>query len=194
MPAIPHLVNRDDALLAVVDVQERLAAAMPHRDRVVAAASRLIRTAALLRWPIVVTLQNPRGLGGLVRELEVLLARPEIASADIRTVGKMAFCCGLEPAFAETLRAAGRRQVVLCGMETHICVAQTALELTAEGRETFVAADACCSIDDGDSRIALERMRADGVEVTTSQSVMYEAVREAGTDDFRALLRIVKGA
>lgn len=194
MPAIPHLVNRDDALLVVVDIQERLAAAMPHRDRVVAAVARLIRAAALLRWPVAVTLQNPAGLGGLVPELEALLAKPQIASAEMHRLDKMAFCCCFEPAFDRVVRESGRRQVVLCGMETHICVTQTALALTAEGHETFVAADACCSIDDADADVALDRMRAAGVEVLTSQAVMYEAVREAGTDEFRALLRIVKGS
>ncbi|HEY3317283.1 MAG TPA: isochorismatase family protein [Coriobacteriia bacterium] len=189
----PHLVRAVDAVLVVIDVQERLAAAMPHRSRVVNATSRLLRAAALLGMPIVVTLQNPDGLGGLVPELADVLASPELASADVRTVDKMAFCCSLELAFTAAMSATGRSQVVICGMETHICVTQSALALAADGYETYVAADACCSIDDGDAHTALDRLRADDVEVLTSQSAMYEAVRRAGTDEFRALLRIVKG-
>lgn len=190
----PRLVRRDDAVLVVIDIQERLADAMPHRARVVAGASRLLRTAALLGMPAIVTLQNPGGLGGLVAEIAGLLDGPELASANVRVIDKLAFCCTLEPSFTAALEATGRRQVVLCGMETHICVTQTALALSAEGYSPFVAADACCSIDDGDAHVALDRMRADGVEVATSQAVMYEAVRQAGTDEFRAMLRIVKGA
>ncbi len=192
MPERPRLIRREEAALVVIDVQERLAAVMPHRARVVAATSRLLRSAALLRMPIVVTRQNPAGLGDLVPEIAGLLEGPELASADVRVVDKIAFACTLEPAFVEAFTATGRSQAVVCGMETHICVAQTALSLDAAGCTTFVAADACCSIDDGDAHVALDRMRRDRVVVTTSQAVMYEAVREAGTDEFRALLRVVK--
>lgn len=193
MPATPHLVSRDEAVLVVIDIQERLASAMPRRDSVVAAASRLVRTAALLRWPVIVTLQNPQGLGGLVPELESLFDDPAISSAEVTSVGKTAFCACRETAFAAALEASGKRQVVVCGMEAHICIAQTALALLAAGHEVFVPADACCSIDETDAEVAFDRLRAAGVEVTTSQAVMYEAVGEAGTGDFRALLRIVKG-
>jgi nicotinamidase-related amidase len=192
MPDRPRLVRRDDAVLVVIDLQERLASAMPHRARVSTASARLMRTAALLDWPIIVTLQNPAGLGDLVPEVAEVLETPEFASADVQRVEKMAFCCCYEPSFTAAMAKAGRRQVVVAGMETHICVTQTALALAADGHEVHVAADACCSQDDGDAHVALDRLRQDGVVVTTSQAVMYEAVREAGTDDFRSLLRIVK--
>jgi nicotinamidase-related amidase len=192
MSDTPRLIRRDDAALVVIDVQERLAAAMPHRARVVAASTRLLRVAALLGWPTIVTRQNPAGLGDVVPEIAEVLRSPEFASAGSRTVDKTAFCSCHEPAFNTALAAHGRRQVVIAGMETHICVTQTALALSAEGYEVHVAADACCSQDDGDAHVALDRLRQEGVVVSTSQAVMYEAVREAGTDEFRALLRIVK--
>ena len=140
-----NLVCRTAAVLVVVDVQERLAAVMQHRARVVDAVGRLLRVAALLGIPIVITRQNPAGLGGVVPEVADVLASPELASADVRNVDKLAFCSSNEPAFNQELASLARRQVVLCGMETHICVTQTALGCAGEGFEVFVAADACCS-------------------------------------------------
>ncbi len=189
----PGLVSRDDAALVVIDMQERLTAVMSERYRVVAAVTILFRVALLLDWPIVVTRQYPNGLGDIVLELLALTDKAAAEGARIVTVDKTAFCCVTEPAFAHALEEAGRSQVVLAGMETHICVAQTAVALAASGREVFVAADACCSRRLLDHQIALERMREAGVAVTTSEPVAYEAVGRAATDEFRALLRIVKG-
>src|SRR5690242_15801713 len=99
----PRLVHHDDAVLVVVDVQERLAAAMEHRDRVITSTSRLLRTAHLLGWPVVVTRQNPGGLGDLVPELSALLASPELAGLALHIVDKVAFCCCYEPEFGRVL-------------------------------------------------------------------------------------------
>lgn len=186
-------LDRTDAVLVVVDVQERLAAAMDARDDVVAATARLVRAAGVFGIPLIVTRQYPQGLGDVVPELAdpILDAREAVSVA---VVDKTAFCCGEEPAFVEALTATGRRQAVLCGMETHICVTQTALGLLAGGYRVHVAADACCSRRAGDHSIALERMRAEGAVVTVSESVMYEACGRAGTPGFKALLGIVKGS
>lgn len=189
----PRLVHRDDAILLVIDLQERLAAVMQHRDRVIAATLKLVRLAALLHWPIAITRQNPDGLGDIVPELAALLGSAELEEADVHFVDKLSFCCCEEPSFDSVLASVGRKQLVIAGMETHVCVAQTALVLQAGDYGAYVAADACCSQDDADAKLALQRMRRDGVVVTTSQAAMYEAVGRAGSDEFRALLRIVKG-
>jgi nicotinamidase-related amidase len=184
-------VDRDRSVLVVVDVQERLAAVMPRRGGVAATSSRLVRTADVLGIPVVVTRQYPKGLGDTV---------PEVASAvdELETpapvVDKTTFCCSDEPAFDAVLDEIGREQVVLVGMETHICVTQTALALRAAGRPVFVVADGVCSRDDRDHEVALARLRAAGVVVATSESVMYEALGRAGTPEFKAVLEIVKDA
>lgn len=184
-------VRRDDAALLIVDVQEKLAASMERREEVLASTARLLRVAELLEWPVLVTRQYPKGLGDLDAELRDALAAhaPEAVVVD-----KTAFCCLAEPGFAVALAETGRPQVVVTGMETHICVTQTVLALIDDGREPFVVADACCSRRPSDHETALARMRAEGAVVTTAESVMYEAVGEAATDEFRALLRIVKDA
>jgi nicotinamidase-related amidase len=188
-----RVIRRDDVALVVVDIQERLAAAMERREEVVAVTARLMRVAGLLGWPVILTRQYPQGLGDLEPPLLALADSADLADVPVRFVDKTAFCCLAEPAFATALSETGRRQVLLAGMETHICVTQTALALLAEGTEPFVAADACCSRRERDNDLALERLRAEGVVVTTSESAMYEACGVAGTDEFRALLRLVKG-
>lgn len=183
----PDLIDRDEAALVVIDIQERLAAVMERRAGVVAAAARLVRLAELVGWPVVVTRQYPAGLGDTVAELTGVLSAAAAAVVD-----KTAFCACLEPAFLDAVDATGRSQFVVVGMETHICVTQTALAMSARGARVQVVDDACCSRADGDHDGALARLRSAGVTVTRSESVMYEAVARAGTDEFRSLLAIVK--
>jgi nicotinamidase-related amidase len=179
------IVSREDAVLVLIDMQDRLADAMPRRDAVVCASALLARVAGALGMPIVVTRQYAKGLGATV---------PEIAEAvgDHEPVDKVAFDCLREPAFRERLEATGRRQVVLAGMEAHICVTQTALSLASAGYDTHVAADAVCSRCDADRDAAFHRLRAAGVVVTVAESVIYEALGEAGTPEFREVLGLVK--
>lgn len=192
--AHPTLVDRDRFALVVIDVQEKLAAAMGDRDRVVENTAKLARTAALVGAPILVTRQYPQGLGDTIPELAVVLDEVAKSGAPVTLVDKVAFCCQREPAFADALKATGRRQVVLAGMETHVCVAQTALALAGEGYAVQVPADAVCSRIEASHVATLDRLRATEVVVTTTESVMYEAVGVAGTDEFKRLLGIVKGS
>lgn len=180
-----RVVRCDEVALVVVDVQERLAGVMPRRDEVVASAAMLARAAVVLGIPVIITRQYPQGLGETVTELAE-------AVPDAVVVDKVDFSCPAEPAFRDALERTGRRQVVLAGMETHICVTQTALALLAADYEVYVVADATCSRRDRDHAGALERLRAEGVVVTASESVIYEALGRAGTPAFRQVLEIVK--
>jgi nicotinamidase-related amidase len=191
MPSHADLVDRAEMLLLVIDVQERLAAAMERRGDVVAAAVRLVRAAAVLGAPIVVTRQYPKGLGATVPELEAALAEAG-GDVPVTVFDKTAFCACDEPGFGGLLDATGRRQVVVVGMETHICVTQTSLALVATGHRVHVVEDACCSRRSRDHETALARLRAQRTTVTSSESVIYEAAVRAGTDEFRRLLAVVK--
>ncbi len=192
MPAHPDLIDRDQLVLVVVDIQERLAAGMPDRDRVLARVGQLVRLAGLVDAPIVVTRQYPKGLGASEQAIVDVIAEAESAGVSVTHIDKTAFCACGEPAFLSTLESIRRDQIVIVGMETHICIAQTALDLVGRGYRVQVAADAVCSLDPASHTVALDRMRAAGVAVTVTQSVMYEAVGVAATDEFRALLEIVK--
>ena len=186
------LIQRDRFALVLVDMQERLAAVMDRREDVVANATRLIGMAGLVEAPIIVTRQYPKGLGDTVSELDAALAALPAKGAAVLRVDKTAFCCCAEPDFQAAMKAVGREQFVLAGMETHICVAQTALSLYGDGYSVHVAADACCSRSADNHDLALARMRAAGVIVSGTESVAYEAVGRAGTDEFRQLLDMAK--
>ncbi|MHB9003679.1 MAG: isochorismatase family protein [Coriobacteriia bacterium] len=186
-------IDRRQAVLVIIDMQERLAAAMSEREAVIRAASRLARTFGLVGAPIVLTRQYPKGLGETVSEIEQVMLGLARDGVRVSGVDKMAFCAACEHDFSDALSGTGRRQVVLAGMETHICITQTALALLAQGYQVQVVADACCSRDANHHAVALDRLRAAGVVVTTSESVMYEIVGNAGTEEFKSLLEIVKG-
>lgn len=178
-------VKASEAVLVVIDAQESLAATMDVCDSVMGATELLVRAAGRLGIPVIVTRQNPVALGDTVAGVR--------DAAGVHTpVDKMAFDATSEDAFIDRLEQTGRRAVVLAGMETHICVAQTALGLMRSGYAVSVAADAVCSRRSNDHAVALDRLRAAGVVVTTAESVVYEALGIAGTDMFRDVLRFVK--
>ncbi len=192
MPDPASVCRREDALLVVVDIQERLAAVMDRRDEVVASVIRLIRVAALVGVPIVVTRQYPDGLGDTDPKVAEALSAVEAAGHSVFRADKVAFDCFADPGFTGIIRASGRSQIVLAGMETHICIAQTALHAVRDGLEVQVSSDACCSRHADAHHTAVDRMRAAGAVVTVTESILYELVGTAGTDEFRNLLRIVK--
>ena len=173
-------IDRDEAVLLVVDIQERLAVAMAERERVVANAGHLIAAAKLLGVPVLVTEQYPKGLGPTVPELRAALD-PAVP------VEKITFdCCG-EPSFAPALEQTGRSTVIVCGMEAHICVLQTVLGLLATGMIVHVAADAVCSRNPENARTALELQRDAGAVITCTETVLFQLLGRAGTPEFKAI-------
>jgi len=187
------VVRRDTTALVVIDIQERLAAVMEMRDRVADATALLVRTAVIVGLPIIVTRQYPNGLGDTVPALASVLQEARESSAAVDQVDKVAFDCFAEPAFVAAVERTGRRQLLITGMETHICVCQTALAGVRSGYDVHVAADACCSRTEDNHGNALARLGNAGVVITSSESAAYELVGEAGTPEFKALLTAVKG-
>ncbi|MFN2309702.1 MAG: isochorismatase family protein [Gammaproteobacteria bacterium] len=182
------LCHRDHAALLIIDIQTRLADAMPAEARtaVLRNAGILIDAAQALGIPILHTEQYPRGLGptesALAKRLEGSATRLE----------KTAFsCCGAE-GFDTTARAEGRTQWVLCGMEAHVCVLQTALELQARGLMVFVAEDGVCSRSVANQANALARLRQAGVIVSNTESILFEWLRDAGDPQFKALSALIR--
>lgn len=179
------IVRADEALCVLVDMQTSLADVMSTRGETMAAARLLVRTARRLGIPLIVTRQNPAKLGDTVPELL------EALGAHI-PVDKMTFDSLAEAGFEARLEESGRRTVVVAGMETHICVLQTALGLARAGYAVQVVADATCSRREADRAVALDRLRGAGVVVTSAEQIVYEALGEAGTSAFREVLRFVK--
>lgn len=182
------LLARGNAVLAVVDVQERLLAAFPEpvRSAVVKHVSTLVEGANVLGVPTIVTEQYPKGLGPTVAEIRDRLG------AAFAPVEKIVFSCGRSPEFRAALDATGRRDVVLCGVESHVCVLQTAVDLLTDGYRVFVPADAVGSRRDLDWERALALMDKAGVTVGTTEIFLFQLLERAGTDEFKQISKLVK--
>ena len=178
------LLEAQDGILLVVDVQARLAPAMAEPAAVLARAAVLLAAAERLAVPIVVTEQYPQGLGPTDSRLEL--------PATARVFAKTSFSAARDAAILAHLRELGRSQIVLCGMETHVCVLQTALDLRSQGFTVAVAADAVGSRAEVRRELGLERMRAAGVVVVDSEMVVFEWLGDAGAPAFRELSRLIR--
>ncbi len=165
---------------------------MAHRDRVVARTALLVRAATIVGAPIVATRQYPKGLGDHCTEIRDVLHEAEHAGAKVVHVDKVSFDCFAEPTFVDAVEDLGRSQLLLAGMETHICVCQTALAGVSGGHDVHVAADSCCSREDQNHAYAVARLGTAGVTISTAESAAYELVGQAGTAEFKALLAAVK--
>ena len=179
------LIQRAASLLLVVDIQEKLAPAIHDSEQVTANSVRLLEGARLLGVPAFVSEQYVKGLGSSVAEIRA-------AAVDAQFFEKTHFSCAAEPGVVEMLRATGRQQILLTGTETHVCVLQTALGLLAAGFEVFLVADAASSRTPENRQAAIERLRAAGVHIVTTEMVLFEWLHRAATDDFRALLPLIK--
>ena len=181
------LLSAREGLLVVVDMQARLVPVLADPENLVGRVQFLLRAAAQLSVPVVASEQYPKGLGHTVPEVSDYL--PEGA-----VVEKMTFSAMREPAFREAVetRGAGRKQAVVCGAETHVCVLQTAAELAAAGYATTLVADAVGSRRESDRTAGLERLRAMDCQVATSEMVVFEWLERAGTDAFRRLAPLIK--
>jgi len=186
------LLNADNAVLLILDVQERLAVAMARRDEVRESAGFLAAVAGIVDVPVVVTRQYPAGLGDVEPSLAESLVALEVEGLTVSRVDKVAFDCFAEPTFRAAVDALGRRQLIIVGMEAHICVTQTAISARGAGWDVHVVEDGCCSRSERAHLGAMDRMRAAGVVITCAESAAYELVGEAGTPQFKALLGLVK--
>jgi hypothetical protein len=175
----------DNCVLTVVDVQGALARVVLAPERYLAALATLIKGLRLMDVPVLWMEQNPRHLGPTVPEIAECLA-------DLAPIPKMAFsCCGCR-AYLNALESSGRRHVLLAGIETHICVYQTARDLRAAGYDVDVVADACSSRTEVNKRIGLDRACACGAGVTTVETALFELLRTAESPHFKDILRLVK--
>jgi nicotinamidase-related amidase len=181
-------LEAEQCALIVVDMQEKLLPPIWEKERLVKNAQLLIRMAGILKIPALVTTQYAKGLGNTV---------PDIASMlpDSLPIDKLMFSCFGSDVFCSLLkRLPGQRTtVLLCGMETHICVMQTALGALREGYLVHVACDAVSSRTELNWRIGLDRMRAAGAILSSTEMMIYELLRSSGAPAFRELLPYLKG-
>ena len=184
----PMRLDRDGTALMVVDVQERLFPAMDadHREEVMRNIKVLVTAARRLDLPIIATEQYPKGLGHTLRELR------EHFGPDVEPIPKVTFsCCGVEPVRAR-LAASRVRRVVLAGIEAHVCVLQSALDLLAEGYAVHVPADAVTSRTQANWRLGMDQLRQAGATVTSTETTLFQLLGQADTDEFRELSRLIR--
>jgi nicotinamidase-related amidase len=178
------------AALLVVDIQDRLLPAMPEATLadVLRNTKILIATADRLGLPIVVSQQYPRGLGPTTQPIEDALA----PARHVHRFDKLAFSAAAAPAFAALALTLGRDQWIVCGMETHVCVYQTARDLVARGWAAHVCADAVCSRTGMNRELGLRLMERTGAIITSTEVCVFDLLGSAGSDEFRALSKLIR--
>lgn len=179
-----HPLNRTLAVVLIIDMQQKLAPTVQESEACVGAAVRLLQAAAVFELPVLAAEQYPAGLGHTEERVAALLN-------PARTFEKKKFSACIPPMVRE-LGLLSRNQVIVAGIETHVCVQLTVLDLLREGRQVWVCADAVSSRRVIDRDVALSRMRQAGAVVTTTESVIFELLGEAGSDEFKRILKIVK--
>jgi nicotinamidase-related amidase len=185
--AARRLLEAEQCALVVVDIQEKLLPPIFNKEVMVKNAQLLIRLAKILSIPAMVTTQYSKGLGSTVPEIASLLA-------EVRSVDKVEFSCfGSEEFRSGLKKLPGNRSIILlCGMEAHICVTQTALGALNDGYLVHVASDAIGARSEQNWKVGLDRMRAAGAVISSTEMMMYELLRCSGTPQFKELLPYIK--
>lgn len=176
---------REDCILLVIDIQENLAKVMKHKDQVVTNTKILLETADLMDLPTIVTEQYPRGLGETLPELK------ESMADSAQVYDKISFSAYLDD-ISKAIKNTNRKKVIITGMETHVCVFQTARDLLEEGYEVFIVKDAVASRTKENFINALEQMKSMGAVITNTETVAFDLLKVAGTEEFKIISKLIK--
>lgn len=179
------ILKARDSVLVVVDIQERLAAVMDQRRKVLDNCLHLIELCKLMKIPIILNEQYPKGLGPTVPEIKEALS-------GISAHEKVTFsCCGMG-SFFDALAETGRKKVILVGMETHVCVLQTCVDLIGKDYVVHAVGDAICSRTADNYSTAIEYMREAGAVITCTETVLFQILEKAGTEEFKIISKRIK--
>lgn len=179
------LINNSDSILLVVDVQTSLLPAVMNSNLIIKNIHKLIAAKEKLAIPIIVTEQYPKGLGRTISTILESVKEGEV-------LPKTHFSLIHEANILEVIKSINRRQLVICGMEAHVCVLQSALDLKKQGYDVYVTLDAISSRKESDYNAALDRFRNNGIHVVTTEMVIFEWLMKADTNEFRDLLPLLK--
>jgi len=178
-------ILRENSIGLVIDIQERLVPAMEENDVLVENCKKLIQGLQILDVPMLVTQQYTKGLGETIEEVKALFT-------DFQYIEKKDFSCYDEPVFAEKLALSGAKNVIICGIESHVCVLQTAVDLKAAGYTPIVVSDCVSSRSFDNLDLAAERFRHEGIMMTSFESILFELTRSAGAPGFKEISKLVK--
>jgi nicotinamidase-related amidase len=176
-------VNR--TVLIIIDVQEKLTRVMHEREALISNLQRLVKGMAVLEIPEIITEQYPQGLGPTIPEITGLLV-------EVSPISKTVFSCWNEEKFVSKLKSLQRTQVLICGIEGHVCVYQTACDLIANGYETYAVTDTITSRTPDNRQLSFEMMKQAGVRLTGTETVLFELLKIAQGEKFKKISQIVK--
>ena len=179
------MISLDRVVMVVVDMQEKLIPHISEKGEIIRNIETLIKGMEILNVPILLTEQYPEGLGKTIPSIKKLLS-------DVSPISKMTFDCSNNKSFMDRINGLDRKQVVLCGIEAHICIYQTAIGLRDKGYEVEVVADGVSSRREANKEIALQRMRDSGVGITSVETVLFELLKTAEGREFKEILKLVK--
>ena len=179
-------LDTENSLLVIVDVQQKLMNAMSNSEKCLAKVKLLANALAVMNVPVIVTEQYPKGLGPTVDSVR------EVLAADTVFIEKSAFsCCGAEE-FNQQIIQADRKNIIFCGVESHVCVLQTAVALLSKGYNVFLCADAASSRCENDKDLALSYLRHAGVSVLSTESIIFALLKDSKHPAFKTVSALLK--
>lgn len=179
------MLDKENSLLLIIDVQERLVNALD-KQIVVSRTATLAKATKIMGIPVIATQQYPKGLGLIVESVKQNLA-PETPIID-----KTSFSAVKEEGFLDVLKSFNKKQIVICGIETHVCVHQTTADLITEGFEIYVVKDACASRNKYEFKQGIERMQQNGAQITCLEIILFEWLRDAKNPNFKEIQALIK--
>lgn len=178
-------ILKENSVGLVIDIQERLIPVIEENEQLVENCSKLIQGLQILGLPLLVTQQYTKGLGETVDEIKSVIK-------DFQYIEKKDFSCFDEPVVAEKLALSGAENVIICGIEAHVCVLQTAIDLKEAGYNPVVVMDCISSRSFDNVDLAAERFRYEGIMMTSLESILFELTRTSGTPEFKEISKLVK--
>ncbi len=178
-------ITRESCTGLIIDIQGKLFPLMTDKELLLANCQKLIEGLKLLQVPLLVTQQYSKGLGGTIQEISSLL-EPFIF------IEKNTFSCVDEALYMEALERSGKSTILICGIESHVCVLQTAVDLKEKGYQPVVIANCISSRDLSEKQVALQRFALEGIPVSTVESILFELTRTSSASEFKAISKLVK--
>jgi nicotinamidase-related amidase len=178
-------LKSEDSVLIIIDIQERLANAMKVKDSVISNNLHLIELAKMIAIPVLLTEQYPKGLGRTVEEIKSAIPQ-------YQPIEKVSFSCCGEQLFIDKLLTLNRKTIIMTGMETHVCVLQTCIDLLKEGFNIHLVRDAVCSRTKENWDTGIEFMHAAGAVISCTETVLFQLLRVAGTEEFKAISKRIR--
>lgn len=179
-------INPKDTLALIIDIQEKLVPVMEEKETFINNNKILLKGLNTLEIPMLITQQYSKGLGMTVEPIQTVIGD------NFQYYDKITFSCYDDEVISEKIKSYHKKNIIICGIEAHICVLQTVIDCLAEGYQVIVVEDCISSRKGNDKRIAIQRMLQEGAIVTTYESILFELTRKAGNDQFKDISKLIK--